>query len=801
MARQAAPSKTASRGIPAAVPSPRATAPPTLDPATLLAGVTFFLLAAVWSVLLLAQPIGGQWYRWMVLLIPGELLAGWFDGPVGWRSLVDRLAVAGVAALTLLPALIAGRYGVRAFPAVAALRPLECWSAAWAVGLGIQATLLLALGVTGFLETRWFLLLWLCGMIAIGLGLRKIIRFGLANHKHDGTGEDILAADRVARDGENRACRWGGWPSILPTFLAIAFSFLLLARATLPPSEYDVREYHLQAPKQWWLEGKIEFLPENIYANMPMGAEIHTLAAMELWSLFLPPSDAWWWGMLSGKVILASFVLPMAVMVGGTVRLLLPRITRRDDGKAASESSSPEDRSRRYGHAVRWSQALALGFPALIEGGGLGLVEPAMACCTALGLLLLAAAASESQRAAWPQRGDEPKQATCSVRGEALLVVVLATSCAAACKYTAAITVFPVLVFAGFFWRPDLRPDGRADTPRTNLGFRPLFVSLTLILAAGGGWYLKNALLSGGNPVYPLLGNWLGGKTLTAEKIAQWNAAHANPGWSLELLGDSLKNILWGWRLQGWGLIPVFAAGMVAFFPRRIMIGSLAAILVAGGIWWLTTHRVDRFLLPIAPLVMVVAGFGIERLSHGRLVRWSLPVVAGLMLMDGCYSASPALGDSRLGVDLAYLRRDDLSSSSVSRLRPHVIWVNKHLTADDFLLVVGDAAVVDYEIPLAYSTTFDTSPLFDWIDRQRASEVDLEVQVHLKKPSDECFFTHILVDWQEIERLRGTYGFDPRITPALFTGFVQQGVLEKVIPGLDPDGRVDLYRLRANREP
>jgi len=772
-----------------------------LDPASLLAGVTFFLLAAFWSVLLLAQPIGGQWYRWMVLLIPGEVLADWFDGPVGWRSLVDRLAVAGVAMLTLLPALIAGRHVIRAFPAVAALRPLECWSAAWAVGLGIQATLILVLGVAGSLDTRWFLLLWLCGMIAIGWGLRKIIRTGLPTHDGDDAAEDATAARMIARDGETPMSRWGRWPSILPTFLAIIFTFLLLARATLPPSEYDVREYHLQAPKQWWLEGKIEFLPENIYANMPMGAEIHTLAAMELWSLFLRPSDAWWWGMLSGKLILASFVLPMAVMVGGTVRLLLPRIMRRDDGKTASESLSPDDRSRRYGHAVRWSQALALGFPALIEGGGLGLVEPAMACCTALGLLLLAASASASERSARRQLGDEPKQATFFVRGEALLVVVLATSCAAACKYTAAITVFPVLVFAGLFWRPDLTLDGRPETSRTNLGFRPLIVSIAVIFAAGGGWYLKNALLSEGNPVYPLLGNWLGGKTLTAEKIAQWNAAHANPGWSLELLGDSLKNILWGWRLQGWGLIPVFAAGMVAFFPRRIMVGSLAAILVAGGIWWLTTHRVDRFLLPIAPLVMVVAGFGIERLSHGRLVRWSLPVVAGLMLLDACYSASPALGDSRLGVDLTYLRRDDLSSSSVSRLRPHVIWVNKHLTADDFLLVVGDAAVVDYEIPLAYSTTFDTSPLIEWIDCQKAGEEELKVHVHVKKPADECRFTHILVDWQEIERLRGTYGFDPRITPAIFTEFVQKGVLEKVIPGLDPDGRVDLYRLKANREP
>ena len=41
----------------------------------------------------------------------------------------------------------------------------------------------------------------------------------------------------------------------------------------LPPVDFDVREYHLQAPKEFFQPGRISFLPHNVYANMPLGAE------------------------------------------------------------------------------------------------------------------------------------------------------------------------------------------------------------------------------------------------------------------------------------------------------------------------------------------------------------------------------------------------------------------------------------------------------------------------------------------------------------------------------------------------
>ncbi len=66
----------------------------------------------------------------------------------------------------------------------------------------------------------------------------------------------------------------------------------IMLGAWVPPSEFDVLEYHLQAPKEFFRT----FVPHNIYANMPLGAEMHSLAAMTLLGTY----DGWL-GAMVGK--------------------------------------------------------------------------------------------------------------------------------------------------------------------------------------------------------------------------------------------------------------------------------------------------------------------------------------------------------------------------------------------------------------------------------------------------------------------------------------------------------------------
>src|SRR5262249_42134197 len=51
--------------------------------------------------------------------------------------------------------------------------------------------------------------------------------------------------------------------------------------------------------------GRISFLPHNIYANMPLGSELLSVWAMSI----VGGKDGWWWGALAGKTIMACYPL------------------------------------------------------------------------------------------------------------------------------------------------------------------------------------------------------------------------------------------------------------------------------------------------------------------------------------------------------------------------------------------------------------------------------------------------------------------------------------------------------------
>jgi hypothetical protein len=359
-----------------------------------------------------------------------------------------------------------------------------------------------------------------------------------------------------------------------------------------------------------------------------------------------------------------------------------------------------------------------------------------------------------------------------------LAATALAAGAALGVKYPAAVMVLPLLAAGWWF--------GGGSRLRSML-WQPRWLTVLLLsgLAGGGAWYLKNAWLAG-NPVYPLLGELLGGKTLTPAKIAQWNAVHQPPSYSLARLAGVLGDLLWGWRLQGWCLLPLAVLGAAGRWRRPAIGWLLASLAYLLGVWFLATHQIARFLLPALPVVALLAGVGLSELRVRLGSRWAgLLVSLGVVLNFG-YALSATMGDTRIAVDLQYLRRDDLSRSEVTRLPRHVPWINQQLPVDSRLLVVGDAAVFDYERPLAYSTTFDTSPLVRLTEGPPSQ---------WRRAFAEAGYTHLVMHWGEIARLRGSYGFDERIDRGLIDRMVAAGVLTAP-PVVLSDGAVEIYRLQ-----
>jgi hypothetical protein len=595
------------------------------------------------------QPPLTRWQLTVEALVADVVLFDWL-GQASWIGIGQRLLlVLYVAAYWL----IAGCIGMMVVAACDRRRrctPAERLIFAVGAGMAAVSVYTLLMGMTGWLTQYSFV----SKLVIIAL-------FGL---------KEFLAEMRLGwrqfKDRQRSNHRWE--TGLLPTL-----SLLALLAGTMPPLDFDVREYHLQAPKEFYLAGQISFLPHNVYANMPLGAEMHALASMAM-------LGDWWWGALAGKTVMASFLplTALALAVAGR---------------------------RFFSESAGWYAALIyLATPWTTIVGASGLNEGVLGCYTLLALLALAHF--------WRVNYEVHS------RG----MVVLAgwfVGAAVACKYTAVVFVaIPLglaLIFAHCVW---LQRDWR-QTIATATAFT------LAALATGGWWFAKNAAQTG-NPTYPLLASVFEGESLAPERRAQWRAAHSVPNYAPRDFVERGKRT----AISSEWISPVVAPLIVVFLFRHLrqrashlellLIAMLAFVWIA---WWLFTHRLDRFLTPLLPLAALLAGVGATLLP---------PLVArGVVLLAVVYGALlvPAglIGDNRLLADLRQLADDPLSVSS-----PHQ-YLNKNADEVTGVLLVGDAQPFMLRPPVRYNTCFDEN-LLEAICRGR-TPVEIAAELHHQKIS------------------------------------------------------------------
>ena len=80
-------------------------------------------------------------------------------------------------------------------------------------------------------------------------------------------------------------------------------------------------------------------------------------------------------------------------------------------------------------------------------------------------------------------------------------------------------------------------------------------------------------------------------------------------------------------------VLPLAILGVVGSCYRRIGIGLTVYALFVLAIWWLFTHRIDRFWIPIFPVLAFLAGLAV---SPGAMIGWRSPLklvlAAGLVV-------------------------------------------------------------------------------------------------------------------------------------------------------------------------
>jgi hypothetical protein len=659
------------------------------------------------------------------LLVPDLLAADWFGGVPGCGSpefsLADRFPVLLIAGTILAFGWILGWLMMALCGADRGLSRLEGFVFAAAAGLNLVSTCVLAAGLLGGLRRGAFVAPAVLTLAAAaGLRWRRSTTDSAGDRRRKKGRTNRAKPPADAEEDDRWLSPWWLW-------LAAPFVLLILLGGMLPPVDFDVREYHLQVPKEFFQQGRIGFLPHNVYGNMPLGSEMHSLLAMVI-------ADDWWLGALAGKTVMAAMapLTALALLAAG----------RRFFSTAAGVAAA----------------LVYISIPWIVQVSTAGLVEGAAAH-----YLLLAVYAVLLWRRRDPHAG----------RGYAhLLLAGYLAGGAVACKYPA--VLFVLLPLAAWIFLCSVRP---RFAPAA---WRPVGIFLLAASLGCGLWFGKNWVLAG-NPTYPMLYGVFGGQTRTPEKNRQWVNAHRPKDFAPVTLAKDLGRV----GLSSEWLSPLLVPLAVLALRdrrRRLILGLLAYFGYVIAAWWLFTHRIDRFWIPVLPLLALLAGAG--ACCHREL--WWRRVLIGVLvagLVLNLPAADIAAGYRHYFVRLDRLRRDP------DRVGPWHRYLNAHVGRGR-VLMVGDAQVFDLEMPVLYNTCFDDC-LFEQLVWGRSAA---EIRAALAARG----ISYVYVDWAEIERYRspGNYGFTDFVQPSIFEHLVRQGILEPLAEAAGPVGQA--YRVRAD---
>ena len=650
-----------------------------------------------------------------LLLVPEQLWEANPDVPAGWGGVLHgwRWAAWGTAALTWA---VGWSWGEVLLVWVGVGKLTWCERRACAAGLGMAALSVTVLGLS----------LAGLGMFLLGFVLSA---FGVLHHLIQGRAtcwrRELLGPFRATFGSadERGAASVPDAPSVrdaspatwerrlAPALAAAPFLGLMLLGSTVPTTEFDAREYHLQGPKEWFLAGRVEPLRHNVYTRMPAGTEMLTLLCMHL-------CDDWRVGALAGQATLAGFV-PLAALAAGCVA------------------------RRLFGRGAGWFAAAAfLTSPWAVRLAIHPYAEGALCAYGTLALLAVTIAVRRRRlRSARP----------------ALLAGLLAGA-AFACKYPALLLIAAPAGLVVALASPVRR-------------WKKLAAFACGFAVFAGPWLLKNAVETG-NPVFPLLWGVFGGTGWDAATNARWVAAHAPPDWAPARWPH--------WFGQPVGLDTFHTPLVIGFAPLAGFVsprraGRLAAAL--GGlvlVWYLATHRIDRFWVPLLPAACALAGAGLRWATSReepavRTTAWA--AAAGGVLFNLALCVGGLAGPVPFAAD------PEAASEWVERTNaPLISALNERFGPGEPVVLIGEAQAFGAEFTPIYATVWNPPPLAD-----------------PDKPPP-LGVAAVAVNWTEIARYRSSYGFDPRVTPGFLDARVRRGELLPPEP-VTVDGRVvgELY--------
>lgn len=509
------------------------------------------------------------------------------------------------------------------------------------IGIGVALLLWLdhALGAAGWLQAGGGLIAWsvlIIGVVAAGL---RLVRIRGRRHDRGPDGLGPQAADVTFGAGRLgrflRAARpLGGLLFVLPA------AVMLVAAASAPgwlwdteAAGYDALSYHLQLPREWLEDGRLQGYAHNVYSFLPsyMEAAYYHLAVLQ--NSIDPISEA---GHPAVRVAYACQLLHVimaalaGVMTWDFVRSLghtarrrrTTDRTRSADTPAAKATAGPETHFDRAGTSAfplgaLISAVVTVGLPWMVVVGSLAYNEAAVV------LLLVASLAVAVRLGEAPASGATRSTAV----GGAVIGGLLGVALGA--KLTAVgFAVIPVgLVAVG------------------RIGFRRPGRLLTFVLLGSLGgmfaiapWAVRNAVdtarLAGvsesaeavatANPLFPFATGIFGTAHWTTEQAMRWKEAHGpDPDAGAVPWRRSIDTAVLHPQWAGlWVAAGLAALGVLAMaglrrrektesgrLPaiRRTALDMMLVVVAQVLFWAFFTHQHSRFLIPaVAPLSVLL---------------------------------------------------------------------------------------------------------------------------------------------------------------------------------------------------
>lgn len=568
-------------------------------------------------------------------------------GPWGARviALIENLILAGWApALYLIAGAGYGRLIRRWIPA---------GSGRWCIELGFGLTALLSLthlvGMLGFLTS---VSAWVITGIGAMLWLPSLGGLRLSS-----------PVERVS-----------------PIHVAIVCGGMLaLVMACNPPgvlwgSEYggfDALSYHLQLPREWIEQGRVWPSDHNVYSYLPSyieSAYAH-LALMMGGGMHADNGRA----MISAQLLSAFILIVGAGCIGELARTTCTRILPDADANLAG----------------RIGEALAFGTPWLIVVGTLAYNEIAVVLLGATALIV----AMRSDIETW-------KRAI-------LCGFIVGGACS--CKPTALFMLAPSVGILLLTCSP-----------------RKQWVIATLGCVVAGAitiapWLIRNELATG-NPVFPQMHALFGDGHWNEVQHAIYGSAHAFDGSILDrfmmLVVPDANGVDHVSRFRGltngqWGLTPMLGViGLIGLLVvMRTHRAGFVALLVVGMpifAWAMLTHVQSRFLIPLAPSLIVLGSLLIVRIANQPAREAASKIVCIGALM---WSIGHALIQNR-GNPFVVFDLGPGYAMGVYDIDP-MPWtgaLNRIAREDDTIYLLGDATPISITGDVRYNTVYD-----DWL--------------------------------------------------------------------------------------